>query len=255
MKKLSHPIRGFILDVDGTLLTLADPLGNSYSRVLKGLGIDVAPKLLDQSCRRVWSALHEDYLNVARAYATTHEREESVWREFVRRVLEDARVSCSVELRERAITDIYNFFAQGATRRVAAGAEEFLCSLKQRGVMAIAATNNDRRSVNVLNELGLSSYLSSIIVSGDLEWKKPSPRFFAGICERVGFSPVELVHVGNDRELDVLAAQRAGLQAVHFGAEREGEGIVAVKDFAELASVVGSLFPPEPALPWEAAKK
>jgi FMN hydrolase / 5-amino-6-(5-phospho-D-ribitylamino)uracil phosphatase len=42
---------------------------------------------------------------------------------------------------------------------------------------------------------------------------KPDPRIFHEACRRLGCAPAEVLHVGDDLELDVLAARTAGLQS------------------------------------------
>jgi 2-haloalkanoic acid dehalogenase type II len=41
---------------------------------------------------------------------------------------------------------------------------------------------------------------------------KPDPRIFHEACRRLGCAPGEVLHIGDDLELDVLAARAAGLQ-------------------------------------------
>lgn len=234
MKVYPHPISVVVIDIDGTLLTLKQPIGGTYAEVLEGLGIDADPRRLEQSCRDVWRSFYNDYLNVAGAYATSHEREEWVWKEFVHRALDGAGVACSADRRERAVSDIYSFFARGLTRQVAVGAEQFLRTMRQREIPVIAATNNDRRTVQVVRELGLACYFRQLLVSGELAWKKPSENFFREISGRIGVAPTEIMHVGNDRDLDVLAARQAGFHAIHFGADSNGNDEWTVRDFREL---------------------
>lgn len=238
MKNFLHVVKAVVLDVDGTLFTLKEPLGRSYSDVLAGLGIVTDRNSLEASCRTTWRAFQDEYLNVAGNFSTSHEREEVAWKEFVRRALAGAGVECSAELRERAIEAIYNFFARGVTRRVGVGAEQFLSAMKQQGLPVIAATNNDRRTAQVVRELGLSSHFEHLFVSGDLAWKKPSPNFFLEIAKRVGVPAAELLHVGNDHNLDVLAARKAGLQAIQFGVEAQGTADEVARDFAGLSQVL-----------------
>ena len=42
---------------------------------------------------------------------------------------------------------------------------------------------------------------------------KPDPSIFHAACERLGMPPDEVLHVGDDIEMDVLGAHRAGLRA------------------------------------------
>ena len=58
------------------------------------------------------------------------------------------------------------------------------------------------------------------------------------ISKRIGVPTAGLLHIGNDRELDVLAARKAGLHAIQFGIDASGEEDFAVRDFAELIQVL-----------------
>jgi len=42
---------------------------------------------------------------------------------------------------------------------------------------------------------------------------KPDPRIFHAACDALGVEPGATLHIGDDLELDVLAARRAGLHA------------------------------------------
>ena len=68
----------------------------------------------------------------------------------------------------------------------------------------------------------------------DLPWKahvgaeslgslKPHRRPYIRVCERLGFPPGEVVHVGDREDVDVLGALRAGLRAWRFSPDGYGE--------------------------------
>ena len=70
---------------------------------------------------------------------------------------------------------------------------------------------------------------------------KPHASIFHAACERLGLTPGEVLHVGDDPEMDVLGAQRAGLRcawinrnAVNWQAEHEDPDYI-VRDLHELA--------------------
>jgi putative hydrolase of the HAD superfamily len=42
---------------------------------------------------------------------------------------------------------------------------------------------------------------------------KPEPSIFHAACERLGFAPGDVLHVGDDVEMDVVGAHRAGLRS------------------------------------------
>jgi 2-haloalkanoic acid dehalogenase type II len=58
----------------------------------------------------------------------------------------------------------------------------------------------------------LGPWFSGAISAREFGIGKPDPRIFHEACRRLGCAPAEVLHVGDDLELDVLAARAAGLQ-------------------------------------------
>ena len=50
---------------------------------------------------------------------------------------------------------------------------------------------------------------------------KPTPSIYLEACERLGVAPCDVLHVGDDIELDVVGAARAGLRTCWI--DRRGE--------------------------------
>lgn len=228
-------ITAVVVDIDGTLCSLTHGVGTIYHNLLLAQGLESEPTVLDGAVRQVWGTFRDTYLNVAAGYRTTHEREREVWLEFVRRVCDAAQLPYGKD--PVVVETIYNAFASRAYRRIEEGAVEFLQQAHQRGLTVVAASNNDSRSKITLNELGLNPYLSDVVVAGDLGWKKPSLNFYNSLAKRMGLEPSKILHVGNDRELDVDAAQRSGFAAVLY-APRGESSLTSIESFAELAELL-----------------
>jgi putative hydrolase of the HAD superfamily len=233
---INSDIGTIVLDIDGTLCSLTDSVGSIYHQLLEAHGFNSDKGGLEAAVRRVWSSFRKVYLNTAEHHRTTHEREREVWLEFVRRVLLAANLSYGSD--PALVESIYGAFASKAYRRVEAGAEEFLRQAHQRGLRVVAASNNDSRSKSTLRELGIDRYLSHVFVAGDLGWKKPSPHFYTTLAARLGLEPSSILHVGNDKELDVEAAIRQGFAAVLY-APHGSEPMPNVRSFVELGALVG----------------
>ena len=231
-------VRGVILDVDGTLLTLKRPISETYASVLQTYDIPCALEPLHVAIKHVWGEFQDDYLNAAHQHATDHHREEQVWKEFVRRVLVRAQVSLEQARVAAVVNSIYDAFSRADTRSIASGASSFLLSMNEKRIPVIAATNNDRRTIKVLDELGLSGSLAGIFVSGELGWKKPSPFFFEALERTLAIPRSQLLHVGNDPVLDVEAAHRIGMQALLYGVPQALSHIESVQSFDQLSQRV-----------------
>jgi len=64
-----------------------------------------------------------------------------------------------------------------------------------------------------LETIGLGHLFKERISASGVGIAKPDPGIFRAACERIGIPAENILHVGDDPELDVLGAQRAGLRA------------------------------------------
>lgn len=228
--------KAVVLDIDGTLCSLTKGVGEIYVELLAQKGLSIEPLALNQAVVQEWQGFLPLYLNESQGYRTSLGREREVWCEYVRRVL--ARVGVRTVGQDDLVNYIYGAFATKDYRAVAPGALEFIMRLRERGIHVVAATNNDERSKSVLRELGVLDKLSGAFTAGDLGWKKPSPRFYETLEQRLGFKPSALVHVGNSIALDIEPAQQAGWRAIYFGSSNE-IALYSVGSFAALEEMFG----------------
>lgn len=61
---------------------------------------------------------------------------------------------------------------------------------------------------------GIQQYFSVIISSESAGYDKPDKRLYLKAAEMAGYSPGEIMHVGDTYELDVVGARSAGVRAV-----------------------------------------
>ena len=65
-----------------------------------------------------------------------------------------------------------------------------------------------------IHKVGLGQYFQAAFNPISLGVGKPDPKMFHAGAEALGVLPEEVLHIGDDPHLDVLAAQRAGMQSV-----------------------------------------
>lgn len=70
---------------------------------------------------------------------------------------------------------------------------------------------------------GLADVCGPVLASTRLGVAKPDPRAYAAACARMSVAPARALMVGDNYELDVVAARAAGLRAVHL--DRDGSGL------------------------------
>lgn len=65
-----------------------------------------------------------------------------------------------------------------------------------------------------LHATGIAAHFRFAVHASTFGAAKPAAEIFHAACERLGFAPDEVLHVGDDPELDVIGAHRAGLRSV-----------------------------------------
>jgi HAD superfamily hydrolase (TIGR01549 family) len=65
-----------------------------------------------------------------------------------------------------------------------------------------------------LGAIGLDGHFATSVAAHKLGIGKPDSKIFHLACEQLGVAPEEALYVGDDLQLDVQGAQRAGLRAV-----------------------------------------
>ncbi|MBJ7608651.1 MAG: HAD family hydrolase [Candidatus Dormibacteraeota bacterium] len=91
-----------------------------------------------------------------------------------------------------------------------------------------------------LHHVGLDALVDAAVFSGELGWRKPSPRIFRAALEAVGEAADDTVFVGDRAREDVAGAHRAGMRAVLV--QRAGTtGAAAAVDPEKPDAVVSSL--------------
>jgi putative hydrolase of the HAD superfamily len=74
-----------------------------------------------------------------------------------------------------------------------------------------------------------------MLFSEEIGIRKPDIRIFRLAAEKLGISPNEGVHVGDNLKCDVWGAQQAGFRAIHLSSE-EGRDRLAESDPSSMVS-------------------
>ncbi|MFI6702583.1 HAD family hydrolase [Streptomyces sp. NPDC050509] len=89
-----------------------------------------------------------------------------------------------------------------------------LAGLRKLGVRVVLAGNQTARAGELLRGLDLPADL--VATSGEWGVAKPSPEFFARVCEAAGAAPDRTVYVGDHPAYDLFPAKEAGLRTAHL---------------------------------------
>lgn len=89
---------------------------------------------------------------------------------------------------------------------------EWLAAVEVKIAVVTNASGSYQRTK--LAELGVAGFIAEVIIAGELGAAKPDPVIFHTACDRLGFPPNEVAHVGDRLDLDAIGARDAGLAGV-----------------------------------------
>jgi FMN hydrolase / 5-amino-6-(5-phospho-D-ribitylamino)uracil phosphatase len=201
--------RVVVLDVDGTLVDLVPAIEVGLDAVLDELR-DLTPA----ADRLTVEDLQADcgFVHAALPGASVEEfRRAGFARSLIRLGLDPN------ELLDR-ITDLF-FASRYAAVRLFDDVRPALAALRPSYVVGVASNGN-----SYVHHCGLGGeFAFEVYAHIDGLRPKPDPAFFARVAAEAGVPPHEIVHVGDSLDHDVIAAQRAGLQAIWLN--RSGEPV------------------------------
>jgi putative hydrolase of the HAD superfamily len=222
-------IRAVTFDVAGTLITPREPVGATYARVAREHGIEVEPSAVDAAFRR--ALRRAPPLAFPGAHdAAIGQRERAWWRDVVCTALgrgadHPGFAAC--------FDALYAYYADGAAWRLFPDVVPALRGLRARGLRLGVVSNFDARLPGLLDRLGLASKFTAVMWSSAVGAAKPATAIFTAAVQRLGVTPTDTAHVGDDPEADVAGANAAGLVAIRL--DRSGtERAAAIRSLAEL---------------------
>jgi len=201
-------IRAVFFDAVGTLIHPDPAVGAVYAEIGRRHG---SRRQFDAIRARFGPAFRrQEQLDAAAAWKTDEDRERCRWRAIVAEVLDD------VPEPETCFAELHEHFARPSAWRCTADAALVLRQLAERGLRVGMASNFDQRLHGVVAGLPALGLLRPVIVSSEVGWRKPSPHFFAAMCQAVGLACGQVLLVGDDVVNDLEGAEGAGVAVVLY---------------------------------------
>jgi putative hydrolase of the HAD superfamily len=208
--KSQGPIRAVTLDVGGTLVRPWPSVGHVYAELAAPFGYaGIEPGRLNEAFGRAWEQRGDfDYSRAA-------------WRGLVT----ESFGALEIEVSEECFAGIYEGFGRARTWREYDDVRPALAALTEQGIRLGIISNWDERLRPLLAEMGLLEKVEAVVVSQEIGARKPARESFAAAARLIGFSPGEILHVGDSRREDFEGARAAGFEALWLcrqGAEKPG---------------------------------
>jgi putative hydrolase of the HAD superfamily len=202
---LRDGIGGIVLDAVGTLIDPNPPVAEVYVTAARKQGVALECSEVRARFRRAFGLDERDELH---GPLTTDESVEyHRWRRIVVNVLPE------LPNPDGAFAELWNHFACPSAWRCFPDAGPTIRSLEATGIRLRIASNFDRRLRTVVSGLPeLADFSESLVISSEVGFRKPHPRFYAAACASLGLPPRRVLFVGDDPENDLRGPARAGLR-------------------------------------------
>jgi putative hydrolase of the HAD superfamily len=204
-------IRAVVFDVVHTLVEPWPSVAVAYHEAGARHGADLDPAVIQPRFRAAWRRQEELDAASTPPFATGRGRESDRWRQIVAEVF-----AGSAEI-DRIFADLWDHFARPESWRPVPAGQELMLAARAAGLPVALASNFDERLLGLAVAVEPLTLADHVFASSELGWRKPSAEFFREVERRLGFQPQELLLVGDDPELDVAAARRAGWHAHALG--------------------------------------
>jgi putative hydrolase of the HAD superfamily len=203
-------IKAAFFDLYHTLVRYEPPQEELEAKALKDFGIDVSPEVFR---RPLVTADEFIYQEIARRPLGQRSQEEkmTLYAQYQRIVLTEA----GLEAGEKLVLGLLGKMQQFKMDLVLFDdVAPTLSDLKGRGLVLGLISNVEKDMTDTLDELGLPSWLDIVVTSQDSGFNKPQPEIFQEALRRAAVPPSEAVYVGDQYQVDVIGANRAGMKGV-----------------------------------------
>jgi putative hydrolase of the HAD superfamily len=206
-------LRAVTLDAAGTLVAVAEPVGETYARTAGRHGLRINPAKAEERFRRAFAVAPPlAFPGASPTRLDAHER--AWWYAIVRQALGAAARGASLDA---CFEELYAHYATAAAWRVLPEVPGVLAGLRARGLRLAVVSNFDSRLGGVLDSLGLRPLVDAVIVSSRVGSAKPDPAIFHAALAALGVQAAETLHAGDEPVEDALGALGAGLRAALVG--------------------------------------
>jgi putative hydrolase of the HAD superfamily len=226
------PIEAITFDAAGTLIRVAEPVGETYARIAEDMGANLSPEALN-------TAFHDAFSTMpAMAFPDVDESaladaERAWWRQVVGHVIRHAG---GVPEFEKYFDALFSHYAGGAAWRAYPETHRVLKSVRARGLRLGVVSNFDSRLPPILRALGIETLVDTVVFSTGCGAAKPDERIFHRALRELGTTPQAALHVGDSLSADYHGASAAGMTAVHLRRREptSGEEIATIRNLDEL---------------------
>jgi len=197
-------------DLFNTLMTI-------HPQALEDARQELITVLLEENVHVDEELFHNEYVEAAKRFLqeTRKEGRETHNRYWIASALERLGYRFSPEdaVIQKAVEAYFSTFAPHC--HIISDTLEILGQLAERYRLGLLTNFTDPPAVQVIiDHLGLTPFFHTILISGELGYRKPHPYVFTQLVNQLGVKAEHILFIGDDLDADVHGAEKAGLQPV-----------------------------------------
>ena len=203
-------IKAVFFDLYHTLVRYDPPREELQARALKEFGIEVSPEVFQRTLAIADEFIYQE---LARSSLTKRPKEEqmAVWVQYERILLKEAGIKADDKLILGLLGNMrkldYNLVLYDDVMPT-------LTDLKNRNLILGLISNVDSDITPLLDKLGVKPLLQVVVTSQDAGTNKPQPEIFRKALRQAGMQASEAIYVGDQYQVDVVGAGKAGMKGV-----------------------------------------
>ncbi len=162
---------------------------------------------------------------------------ELTFEELYSRVLVKLGINPTAE----ALSHIHGLYAENFPVEPVPRVTKVLQTLHGRYKLAVISNAMSQLPRLALEKADLTKFFHLIVISRDLGIRKPDPKIFEYVLEKLGVKPEETIHVGDSMEQDVVGAKAAGIKTVWIKNREEPvieEPDYTIRSITELPKII-----------------
>ncbi|XP_030063011.1 haloacid dehalogenase-like hydrolase domain-containing protein 3 [Microcaecilia unicolor] len=196
-------------DVKDTLVRLQCSVGEQYSAVAKSFGIQLDPKVLENSFHKAYRTQSKLFPNYGLDKGLGSQQ---WWADVVKQTFRHCGINEDCALSSIA-EHLYRDYSMMKNWEVLPGVQETLYQCRQLGLRLAVISNFDRRLNQVLEHCKLGHHFEFILTSEMAGVAKPDVRIFQKALFMAKVMPQHSAHIGDNYINDYLGARDAGMQS------------------------------------------
>ncbi|MGP5027041.1 HAD family hydrolase [Glutamicibacter ardleyensis] len=206
-------IRAVLFDLDNTLFDHQTSARSGLKTFVRSFGVELTPEL-----SRLWLEIeHATYDRYLSKELNFQEQRRERLRQFLPVVGHSGRFE-TLELDEMFAIYLRSYENSWTAFPDAVPTLQLLKSIGK--TVGIITNGNHEQQAKKISRIGISPLLDLFFTSEQMGHAKPTRSAFILPCEKTGFSPSQVLYVGDNFHVDIEGARAAGLQAMHL--DREG---------------------------------